>query len=107
MTNPSLSLDHPVADRLGAADLQHPPDAPAKKSSGKMPPQLALRLCLLPREANDEVPPPSKDLPESWNLMKAIHHLQGHARQASPGFSQGIVENWSLGRVANKVNPVE
>jgi len=29
--------------------------------------------------------------------MKAIHHLQDHPRQSSPGFSQAIVENWSLG----------
>ena len=40
------------------------------------------------------MPAPARELPESWNLMKAIHHLQG-AKQA-PAFSQAIVENWSL-----------
>lgn len=101
MTSPSVSLDHPVADRLGAADLEDVlPDAPATTPpESKMPPQLALRLCLLPQNEAEqaEVPLPSRDLPGSWNLMKAVHHLQGHPRHESPGFSQGIVENWSLG----------
>ena len=106
MTSPSLSLDHPVAERLGAADLEDEvlPDAPQNpetSESNQLPPQLALRLCLLPQNEAEEVPLPSRDLPESWNLMKAVHHLQGHPRHESPGFSQSIVENWSLGREIN------
>ncbi|CAJ1376741.1 unnamed protein product [Effrenium voratum] len=118
MTSPSVSLDHPVADRLGAADLEQAeaveedlqPSSPipstgsrktSKTGASRLQPQLALRLCMMPAsessDAQAEVPAPSRELPETWNLMKAIHHLQDHPRQASPGFSQAIVENWSLG----------
>lgn len=110
-----------MAERLGAADLEQvdedlQPDSPipstgsrsgpagGAKSAEPAWPQLSLRLCMMPQASADadaqmtETPAPSmRDLPESWNLMKAIHHLQDHPRQSSPGFSQAIVENWSLG----------
>ena len=63
-----------------------PETLPARKS-----PQLALRLCL--QEDGDNQVPCFRELPESWNLMKAMHQLQG-AKQAA--FAQALVETWSL-----------
>eukprot|EP00931_Biecheleriopsis_adriatica_P016462 TRINITY_DN12116_c0_g1_i1.p1 TRINITY_DN12116_c0_g1~~TRINITY_DN12116_c0_g1_i1.p1 ORF type:complete len:2177 (+),score=496.16 TRINITY_DN12116_c0_g1_i1:94-6624(+) len=130
MTSPSVSLDHPVAERLGAADLEQvdeeiQPESPGRSSGstamscspekapgGRRPlPQLALRLCMLPtQQAADtegtqvtEAPPhPMRELPEAWNLMKAVHHLQEQPglageQTASTSTRKALVENWNLG----------
>jgi len=124
MTSPSVSLDHPVADRLAAADLEQSDEdlremegggGSSSASSGpgspnsdmRRSPQLAMRLCMmLPASASEdggstptaEVPPAMRDLPDEWNLMRAVHHLQEQMNpDATPTSRKALVENWNLG----------
>eukprot|EP00930_Biecheleria_cincta_P058698 TRINITY_DN4449_c0_g2_i1.p1 TRINITY_DN4449_c0_g2~~TRINITY_DN4449_c0_g2_i1.p1 ORF type:complete len:2425 (+),score=436.97 TRINITY_DN4449_c0_g2_i1:100-7374(+) len=93
------TLDHPVVERLGAADL-----APVQETApvidftenaedeGFEPPALRAQFCLYPKDPEHDQPGANTNepachaattapilLPRSWNLLKAMQFLQDQA----------------------------
>eukprot|EP00931_Biecheleriopsis_adriatica_P047296 TRINITY_DN27247_c0_g1_i1.p1 TRINITY_DN27247_c0_g1~~TRINITY_DN27247_c0_g1_i1.p1 ORF type:complete len:1914 (+),score=472.63 TRINITY_DN27247_c0_g1_i1:852-5744(+) len=94
-TNATSTLDHPVVERLGAADLapiMEDAEADAVTEAAEEecePPQLRAFFCIFPKDSEasstpdapaggDEAAPAPTPilLPRSWNLLKAIQYLQ-------------------------------
>lgn len=101
--NPTSSLDHPVVERLGAADLAPRPEGTPLTSSDSRGsalrgPRLKAALCLLPKgekagsaetaaqtgAVQDEELAPLR-LPGGWNILKVMQFLNDQELLRSSG----------------------
>jgi len=98
LSNPTSSLDHPVAERLGYDDLVEDPneDDPMDEDPADLHslPRLCTRFCLYPAQEVEDSSLRPVALPPTWNLMKVMQflHDQQFLRQQANGDSAKLAE---------------